>query len=253
MTERQIYEYKSKSQIARVKTERWVEENGYCLACQSDRLFPTKPNTQARDFECDKCGHAYELKSALRPFGNRVVDGAYSSMMRRIQSATVPSFLLLQYSATWNVTNLWAIHHLLITASAIEERKALALTARRAGWIGCNINLSGIPPEGRIPIIVDGQPISKGKARALFAPPQQLSHLSPAARGWTAAVLKHLHELGKSPFTIRDAYMLEDRLSLLYPGNNNVRPKIRQQLQVLRDAGLIRFDARGVYSFANSQ
>ena len=34
-------------------------------------------------------------------------------------------------------------------------------------------------------------------------------------------------------------------LAALYPANRNVRPKIRQQLQALRDAGLVAFEGRG--------
>ena len=41
--------------------------------------------------------------------------------------------------------------------------------------------------------------------------------------------------------------MFEERLSRLYPGNHNVRPKIRQQLQVLRDRGWLEFVGRGRY------
>ena len=44
----------SRSQEARVATERWVREHGYCLACESDVLRPTKANTPARDFECER-------------------------------------------------------------------------------------------------------------------------------------------------------------------------------------------------------
>ncbi|WP_420022339.1 hypothetical protein [Brevundimonas subvibrioides] len=33
----------------------------------------------------------------------------------------------------------------------------------------------------------------------------------------------------------------------IYPGNHNVRPKIRQQLQVLRDRGWLAFNGRGTY------
>ena len=36
-------------------------------------------------------------------------------------------------------------------------------------------------------------------------------------------------------------------LARFYPGNRNVRPKIRQQLQVLRDQGFLQFTARGRY------
>ncbi|MBI5242579.1 MAG: hypothetical protein HY922_02705 [Elusimicrobia bacterium] len=38
-----------------------------------------------------------------------------------------------------------------------------------------------------------------------------------------------------------------DRLSELHPNNRHVRPKIRQQLQVLRDLGFVAFLGRGRY------
>jgi type II restriction enzyme len=243
--------YASASQRARVITESWIKHHGYCLACESDCLLQTASNTQARDFECDRCGHPYELKSASSPFGRRIVDGAYASMMRRIQTSTVPSFLLLQYTVAWEIINLSVIHHVLITPAAIEKRKALAITARRAGWIGCNILLRDIPPEGRIPLIVEGLAMPKQNCRERFASTERLSHLSPIRRGWAASVLRLLHTLGRQRFTIDDAYSFEVQLAELYPANQNVRPKIRQQLQVLRDAGILIFESRGTYRFAD--
>jgi type II restriction enzyme len=53
--------------------------------------------------------------------------------------------------------------------------------------------------------------------------------------------------VGRAAFTLDDVYAFEDRLSALYPGNNNVRPKIRQQLQALRDLGWLEFMGRGRY------
>ena len=38
-----------------------------------------------------------------------------------------------------------------------------------------------------------------------------------------------------------------DSLQAKYPLNRNVRAKIRQQLQILRDKGLVRFVGRGRY------
>ncbi|QYX55774.1 hypothetical protein K1T73_11855 [Roseovarius sp. SCSIO 43702] len=52
---------------------------------------------------------------------------------------------------------------------------------------------------------------------------------------------------GKEEFTLAEIYAFEDRLSQVYPGNNNVRPKIRQQLQVLRDNGFLEFLGAGRY------
>ena len=54
--------------------------------------------------------------------------------------------------------------------------------------------------------------------------------------------------IGRESFTLADAYAFEARLAALYPGNNNVRPKIRQQLQVLRDRGRLEFLGQGAVS-----
>lgn len=233
--------------MARVMSESWVASNGYCLACESERLVPTPANTQARDFECRACGHPYELKSSLRPFGIKIVDGAYISMIRRIESGSVSSFLLLRYSESSMITDLVAIHRSLITREVISQRKPLSATARRAGWIGCNILLSGIPPEGRIPLMENGVPVSKESSRAIFAATERLRIQPIRGRNWSRALLKCLHRLPTSKFTLEDAYRFERELSILYPENKNIRPKIRQQLQVLRDAGLILFEGRGIY------
>ncbi|MGD2080871.1 MAG: hypothetical protein PVJ36_07070 [Nitrospirota bacterium] len=46
---------------------------------------------------------------------------------------------------------------------------------------------------------------------------------------------------------MKDVYEHEERLSKLHPENKFVKAKIRQQLQQLRDLGLIEFLERGVY------
>ncbi|MGA9008125.1 MAG: hypothetical protein WB495_14880 [Xanthobacteraceae bacterium] len=57
--------------------------------------------------------------------------------------------------------------------------------------------------------------------------------------------MKCIEAVGKPEFQIDDIYGFENRLSELYPGNRNVRPKIRQQLQFLRDRGYLEFISRG--------
>ncbi len=41
---------------------------------------------------------------------------------------------------------------------------------------------------------------------------------------------------------------MQHMFEICYPNNKNVRPKIRQQLQVLRDLGLIEFEGQGKYT-----
>ena len=48
-------------------------------------------------------------------------------------------------------------------------------------------------------------------------------------------------------FELEDVYAFEDRLAETYPENRHVRAKIRQQLQVLRDEGLVEFLGDGEY------
>jgi type II restriction enzyme len=170
-------------------------------------------------------------------------------MMATIREGRTPSFLLMEYSSAWEVQALTAVHHSLITQECIEERRALGPTARRAGWIGCNIILSKIALEGRIPIVTAGNILARETPRTAFTRLHFLSSMPSEKRGWAASLLNLLRQLPGEHFSLSDAYSFEGHLAGLYPANNNVRPKIRQQLQVLRDAGIIQFEARGLYRF----
>lgn len=57
---------------------------------------------------------------------------------------------------------------------------------------------------------------------------------------WLHDVQDCVNELSSNDFTLDDVYQFESRLATLHPDNHNVRAKIRQQLQVLRDIGYIK-------------
>jgi type II restriction enzyme len=59
--------------------------------------------------------------------------------------------------------------------------------------------------------------------------------------------MKCVESLGKRDFTLDEVYTFERHLGYLHPGNQNVKPKMRQQLQYLRDRGFIDFVSRGNY------
>ena len=48
-------------------------------------------------------------------------------------------------------------------------------------------------------------------------------------------------------FTLNQMYQFVPALALKHPENQHIRDKIRQQLQVLRDKGIIEFHGRGHY------
>ncbi len=54
-------------------------------------------------------------------------------------------------------------------------------------------------------------------------------------------MLQVVQSLGKMDFTLADVYAHASSLAKLHPYNRHVRDKIRQQLQVLRDLGLLTF------------
>lgn len=245
--------YKSKSQIARKMTEAWTSSNMYCPACASNRLVDTKPGTEAVDFVCLKCEAPYQLKAISKPIGRRIVDAAYEAMMRAIRRNGLPNFLFLSYSRPgYMVNDLLLVPWFCLSESAIEKRKPLGPKARRAGWVGCNILLDLVPPEGRISVIRSGNIMPRSTVRRSFAQIRPLADLSVKKRGWTLDVLTALRTLEKREFNLNDAYSFESILSQKHPENRHVRDKIRQQLQVLRDLGYVEFVTRGNYRWIRS-
>jgi type II restriction enzyme len=59
--------------------------------------------------------------------------------------------------------------------------------------------------------------------------------------------LKTGRALSRQEFSLDDICRFGESLSQLDPGNRHVRDKIRQQLQVLRDFGLLEFLGPGSY------
>jgi len=59
--------------------------------------------------------------------------------------------------------------------------------------------------------------------------------------------MKCVEALGRKEFELSDVYAFEDELRVLYPNNNHIKQKIRQQLQVLRNQGYLDFTSRGHY------
>lgn len=71
----------------------------------------------------------------------------------------------------------------------IEKRKPLADTAKRAGWIGCNILLNRIPDEGRIYIVQNEQEIPIKKIIEKVHKTEFLRGSKLETRRWTLDVL----------------------------------------------------------------
>ncbi len=241
--------YHSGSQITRILTEDWVARNMFCPVCGAPVLQQYVANKPVADFFCDDCRSDFELKSKesrTATISHTIADGAYSTMIERITSLRNPHLFVMTYS-NLAVNNLLLIPNYFFVPNIIEKRKPLAETARRAGWVGCNIEIGDIPESGKIFIIRNGQQEDKSYVVDQYRRTLSLQTTKLESRGWLMDVLKCVESIPNNDFCLDEVYAFADELQLRHPENNFVRDKIRQQLQVLRDKGFIQFVNRGKY------
>jgi type II restriction enzyme len=206
-------------------------------------------NKPVADFYCENCSEEYELKSKHGNVGKKIVDGAYSTMIQRLESDNNPNFIFLTHEkSTLEIRDFLTIPKYFFVLSIIEERKALASTARRAGWVGCNIDVSNVPDLGKIFFVQNGIVCGKDEVLEKWSRTGFVKSTGAVeSTGWLLDVLVCIEKIKKQDFSLDDVYALEGALKAKHPANNNVQAKIRQQLQFLRDKGLIEFLGRGQY------
>lgn len=241
--------YRSGSQKIRVMSENWVAKSVFCPNCGNDTIEQYPNNRPVADFFCSGCNEDYELKSKATSLGTKIVDGAYSTMIERIQGRNNPSLLLLTYTPNkLRVSNLLIIPKHFFTTSIIEKRTPLAPTARRAGWVGCNILLWSIPESGKIFYIRNNEQVPRENVKKQWQKTAFLrENTKLETKGWLLDIMRCMEQLNKTDFTLSDMYAFESTLKALHPGNKHIKDKIRQQLQLLRNKGYLEFTSRGQY------
>lgn len=241
--------YKSPSQIVRVVSEEWLSKQAFCPACDSDTLEPFSNNYKVADFYCSRCSEQFQLKSKKNSLGQKLVDGEHGTMITAIKEGRVPNFFFLTYNQTqFKVTNLMVIPRVFINLPVIEKRNQLSINARRAGWTGCNILLSQIADRGKL-FVIENQKIHRAESvRAEWNKIRFLTEFKDfESRGWITDILFCIENIKKQIFNLSDMYAYEQHLKILHPENNNIQAKIRQQLQILRDRGVVEFLGKGEY------
>lgn len=240
--------YNSESQKIRVITENWVSQNLFCSYCGNQYISQFENNRPVADFYCPHCIEEYELKSKNGSITNKVNDGAYATMIERVESVHNPNFFFMHYDKSdLKVKNFIMVPKHFFSTEIIEKRKPLAETARRAGWVGCNIILNQIPDEGRIFIVKNEIQQSMESVISKVKRTDFISQYKLDARGWILDILNCVNKIESRDFTLEQVYQFEEQLAGKHPENKHVKDKIRQQLQVLRDKGIIEFNGRGHY------
>jgi type II restriction enzyme len=144
------------------------------------------------------------------------------------------------------VLDVLIIHRLFITTSCIIARPPLPATARRHGWQGFEIDLLQIPLTAQITVIRDSRYVPHSEVNFQWKKIQGVSRISPQSRGWLADILWVIEKMN-SEFSLEDMYCYETYLQAKHPANQHIRPKTRQQLQILRDMGFLHFKGNGTY------
>ena len=245
--------YSSLSQRARVVTENWAAKNLFCVACSSPSIAVEPNNTRVKDFTCPECETTFQLKAKDGKFGRTVGNSAYHAKIDAIEIGRVPNYAFLQFSSdSWHITDLFLVPGHFFSRSVIQERNPLRPTARRRGWIGSNILLGEIPADGRIDIVSEGTVRPAESVRADWRKFEFLRSDRRASAGWGADILACVRtltaEIHSHEFTLRQFYArFTEILSRQHPENRHIEPKIRQQLQVLREGDILAFLGGGRY------
>lgn len=195
--------YHSKSQIARVLTENWTEMYMYCPICGWQTISKFPNNKAVADFYCPNCKSEFEQKSKNGAFGNKIADGAYSTFIQRINSNHNPDFLMMSYSLEkMRVENMFFVPKHFFVPDVVEKRKPLSKTAKRAGWVGCNILLDKIPTQGRITVVENGTALDKDSVLNQVKWAQKIKTENILARGWLIDILHCVNAISSDIFTV---------------------------------------------------
>lgn len=193
--------YSNPSQKVRVITENWVAKNAFCPRCGNDKLKQCENNKPVSDFICTNCGNVFECKAKKGSLGIKITDGAYDSMIKRINDENNADFFFMSYSYNdFCVDDFIFVPKYFFTERIIEKRKPLSPNARRAGWVGCNILLGEIPEEGRIKIIKNRIIQNKDSICDKVNKTKFISNISLFSRGWLLDVMNCVNKINRQEF-----------------------------------------------------
>lgn len=108
--------------------------------------------------------------------------------------------------------------------------------------------IGNIPNAGRINIVSNWVIEPPEKILTAWKKTSFLKEIkNDLAKGWILQTMQCIDRIGKRQFALSDIYKFENFLRDIYPNNSHIKEKLRQQLQLLRNQGYLRFLGRGVY------
>lgn len=234
--------YTNNSQKIRAMSEPWTVQNIFCPNCGHE-LSELENNKKVSDFLCKNCLENFEQKASKNKFKNKVLASEYYSLIQRLEATDKPHFFFLHYlDVIFSVNDFFVVPKYFFVSEIIEKRKPLSNNAKRAGWTWANILFSQIPSSWKIYYVEDGKIISKEKILQKWEKTKFLKEIKrDNLKWWILDIMNCIDSLNKTDFKLKEIYAFEKDLEILHPENKNIKPKIRQQLQFLRDKWYLEF------------
>jgi len=136
--------YTSASQVARVAIEAWVARNVDCWRCRSPLLM-VPANARLLDALCRDERHEVQVKAVAGIASDRLSGAAFGPMAQRLAQGALPDYLIVSYDrARSQVVLAEFIAGETLVLERLKARAPLSEGARRAGWIGATVDLSGL-------------------------------------------------------------------------------------------------------------
>jgi len=142
----------NESRIVGEACEEYVKQTINCIRC-NNKLQKYKINEKSKDFICIGCNQKYQIKSKSstdKQVNNikqsnlfKTIGGEYSTTLNSI-SENIDYLIILYEKKSYKIKAILYKKYETIDGNCIISRKPLSLTAKRAGWQGCNILFNDI-------------------------------------------------------------------------------------------------------------
>ena len=145
--------WKSESRIVGEAGEYYIKSKIRCVRCNDNNFEKCKTNEQSKDLICISCNQKYQVKAKSvtqkqviniknkKKF--KTIGGEYSTTLKNINEQ-IDYIIILYEKQSYKIINILYIKNENINSVCIIPRKPLSITAKRAGWQGCNILFDNI-------------------------------------------------------------------------------------------------------------
>ncbi len=143
--------WSSQSRIVGYAGECYCLDHLYCPCCGEKDWFECRVNEKSKDITCKSCNQNFQIKcKQISSKGHKRIKA--TNTLRTIGAeyrATIESlndkidYIFLLYDKSYQLLDILYEKNQLISEQSVIPRKPLSANARRAGWQGCNLLLTG--------------------------------------------------------------------------------------------------------------